>query len=581
MKGIKQIKDYRLIKELGRGANGVVYEAVDEKTNKMVAIKAISNDKINNPRLMEQFKKELKTLFRLSNKNIIKIIGVEKTINNVYLILEYCNGGTLYDYFKYYLKTFNTRLPESIVQKIIRQLIEGLKFMHKNNIIHRDIKLENILINFDDHINEYSDLSTEKTIRDLYKTYDLSNANITIKIADLGYARELENGMGANTICGTPITIAPEIVNLYSNSGKDSKYNSAIDIWSFGAVFYELLFGLSPFINNSQEGILRKIFNGVYTIPSDILISLESLYLLNGLLQFYPEKRLNWDQIAFHPFITKDFKKFKFIKLNTFIDSSKRIKLDGDFDSSNKFLVDTKDCRNFLWVIFKACGASLPFDLEELDKDTYEEILKDVIADQMLNEQDNQKAELVIDSQINNNQPLNNKVNVNINFKNINKEEVNKIQESYDNNKFEKINVHQEILNNESNFHLFNDNNTNYKNPKEVSNDGIRESDQFCLFEKDIFMKDKKKIQGIQKENPDEKVYSYNKQEIEYHQEDQKDFGISNLKITNLKSIEEINEDLIKESNFETKENYTYRINNSIKSKYPLQKDSEKSIKIY
>ena len=140
MKGIKQIKDYRLLKEVGRGANGVVYEAVDGKTNKLVAIKSIPNDKLSNARIMEQFKKELKTLYRLSHKNLIKIEGVEKTINNVYLVLEYCNGGSLYDYSCHYKKKYNKRIPELVVQKIIRQIIEGLKFMHKKNIIHRDIK---------------------------------------------------------------------------------------------------------------------------------------------------------------------------------------------------------------------------------------------------------------------------------------------------------------------------------------------------------------------------------------------------------------------------------------------------------
>lgn len=479
MKGIKQIKDYRLLKELGRGANGIVYEAVEDKSNKFVAIKAIPNDKLNNPRLMEQFKKELKTLYRLSHKNIIKIVGVEKTINNVYLILEYCNGGTLYDYSQYYKKTYKNRLPELIVQKIIKQVIEGLKFMHKNHIIHRDIKLENILINFDDQPNIYSENTLiNKSIKDLYNIYNLEKDNFTIKIADLGYARELEGGLGASTICGTPMTIAPEIVNIYSNDGRDSRYNSAIDLWSLGAVLYELLMGVSPFVGGSKEDIMRKVYSGMYEIPSNISVSIESIYLLNGLLQFYPQKRLNWDQIVFHPFINKDVKKFKYIKLNSIINPN-----DENINFDNKLIINSKDCSNFLWILFKATGASIPFELDELDKDTYEDVIKDVIANHMFidSEEHNDNSSIANINNIEAAYLHNNKSNIKANFNlvselekydekhpNINEEcNINKNNLTNKEN-LNKTNNNQlnQILNNESNFHIFQEND-NPKLPKE------------------------------------------------------------------------------------------------------------------
>lgn len=475
MKGIKQIKDYRLLKELGRGANGIVYEAVEDKSNKFVAIKSIPNDKLSNPRLMEQFKKELKTLYRLSHKNIIKIVGVEKTINNVYLILEYCNGGTLYDYSQFYKRTYKNRLPELIVQKIIKQVIEGLKFMHKNHIIHRDIKLENILINFDDQQNVYSENTLiNKSPKELYNMYSLEKDNFTIKIADLGYARELEGGLGASTICGTPMTIAPEIVNIYSNDGRDSKYNSAIDLWSLGAVLYELLMGVSPFVGGSKEDVMRKVYSGMYEIPSNISVSIESIYLLNGLLQFYPQKRLNWDQIVFHPFITKDVKKFKYIKLNSIINQNN----DDSIKYDNKLLINSKDCSNFLWILFKATGASLPFELDELDKDTYEEVIKDVIANHMFTDPEENHNNL---SNNNNNHLgaayLNNNNNndviseldlLNKRFHDINAEYdkgVNKIPVE---NVKKENNYQQPMLNNESNFHLFQDNKSLEKEKEEM-----------------------------------------------------------------------------------------------------------------
>ncbi len=504
MKGIKQIKDYRLIKEIGRGASGVVYEAIESKTNKFFAIKAIPFEKLNNPRVLEQFRKELKSLYGLSHKNIIKIVGVEKTINNIYLILEYCNGGTLYDYAQYYKRVNKSRLPELIVQKIIKQVIDGLKFMHKNNIIHRDIKLENILINFDNESNINSEISlNNKTPKELYSIYNLQKDNFTIKIADLGYSKELEGGLGASTICGTPMTIAPEVLKIYSINGRDSKYNSAIDLWSLGAVLYELLLGVSPFIGESKEDIMRKVLSGLYQIPSNILVSIESIYLLNGLLQFFPEKRLSWEQIVFHPFITKDVKKFKFIKLNTVADTE--INNDNIKENNqNMLLIDSKDCSNFLWILFKATGASLPFELSELDKDTYEEVIKDVLANQMFIDcEENRDDNDNIINNNNNNDNINydlqfkveymNKDNENINNGNYNINQVNipnkdiikqeNIQEKNFQNPTLINYANKEVFNNESDFHLFKDISEEKEKEKENGKEIEKEEEKFIVIE--------------------------------------------------------------------------------------------------
>ena len=101
-KGIKMIKNYRIIKEIGRGAMGEVFEAIDDKTQKLFAIKAIASKKINDAHAFESFRRELKLLHSLNHTNIIKINGIEKTANNIYLILEYANGGNLYHLFLLY-----------------------------------------------------------------------------------------------------------------------------------------------------------------------------------------------------------------------------------------------------------------------------------------------------------------------------------------------------------------------------------------------------------------------------------------------------------------------------------------------
>ena len=87
MKGIKQVKNYRLLKEIGKGTTGTVYEAVDDSNGKKYAIKSIPSAKLENKRILENFKRELKLLYGLNHNNIIKIAGIEKTVNNTYLAL--------------------------------------------------------------------------------------------------------------------------------------------------------------------------------------------------------------------------------------------------------------------------------------------------------------------------------------------------------------------------------------------------------------------------------------------------------------------------------------------------------------
>lgn len=359
MKGIKQIKNYRLIKEMGRGATAIVYEAVDDNNNQLVAVKAIPSQKLRDPRVMENFKRELRLLHGLNHKNIVKIKGVEKTVNNIYFILEYCNGGNLLDFMHAYKRVNNSQLPEKIVQKILRQLIEGLQYMHNNRTVHRDIKLENILLNFDESMNQVSAGGLPDKID--YKKVGFEN--FSIKIADLGYARELEGSGVASTICGTPITMAPDIINLFNgNSNKDNSYNNKVDLWSLGTITYELLIGQPPFYARNYQQLFEEVLNGKYNLPKNIKISVEAITFINGLLQFYPDKRMNWEEINKHPFITEDEKNFTFLDLHT---------VQSNFKNPEQLEMNTKDCDNFIWLNFKANNIAL----DKIDQSIYQDPL--------------------------------------------------------------------------------------------------------------------------------------------------------------------------------------------------------------
>ena len=372
MKGIKQINNFCLTRQIGKGATAIVYEGIDNKTNTIVAVKAIATAKFQDKRTSEYFRRELKLLRQLNHDNIIKIKGVEKTAHNLYLILEYCNGGNLLEYKVYYNKTKKAELNEFFIQKILRQLVNGLEYMHNNHTVHRDIKLENILLNFNKFPNTVKKDEQPKKVE--YSEVSL-NDSFTIKIADLGYARELEGAGMASTICGTPITMAPDIA-LNNNNKDKHEYNNKADLWSLGACTYELLIGQPPFYARTYQELFQQINNGKYTLPKNMKLSVEVITFINGLLQFYPEKRFDWEQIKNHPFIKNDVTTFHFIDLKT-------VK-EGD---AKNLELNTKNCDNFLWLNFKTDALNVNLDKVNVETVKEPELKKKIEENKIENEE--------------------------------------------------------------------------------------------------------------------------------------------------------------------------------------------------
>jgi len=351
MKGIKKIKNYRLIREIGKGAVGIVYEAVDDVNNKKFAVKSMATDKLKGNQeyeknMINSFKQELKILRNLDHHNIIKIFGVEKTNNNIYLILEYANGGNLYEYLNFYKKNYKAPLTEQIVQFLVRQISKGIEYMHKNNVTHRDIKLENILLHFPQVQGavDYQSVKIEEAI---------------VKIADLGYAKELQGDDVMKTICGTPMSMAPDIIKNYGNykSGSEKTYNSKVDLWSLGTITYELLFGVPPFFARTIEELFSQIMEGKYNMPQNSKVSIEAITFLNGLLQFNADLRIDWDEIKIHPFLVNKVRDFHLVDIEQVIPDK----------NNKKPQLDSKDPNNFLWVLLKPKD-NVVKDIVKLDK---------------------------------------------------------------------------------------------------------------------------------------------------------------------------------------------------------------------
>ena len=333
-KGYKQIRNYKLFDPpIGKGTTGIVYKAWDSKYNRLVAIKSIPSKYLSNEQKQKAFQNEVRALHQLKHKNIIKILSVEKTVNNTYLSLEYANYGTLEDLLQKYKSKYGTGIHEWLVQKLIIQLIDGLEYMHDKKHMHRDLKLENVLLNLPE---EYLKVSFENLENSSFEGLEL-------KIADLGYARELEANDLAGTLCGTPLFMPVEMVLNFKNINKKG-YKKSADIWSLGAITYNLIIGQPPFMGYNQTELFENIATGKYSYPKSCMLSIEAISFINGLISFNEEDRFTFKQMRQHPFIANHFTTFHPIDLN--IIPSNTLK-------NNSFEVDCKDKDNFLWVMYK------------------------------------------------------------------------------------------------------------------------------------------------------------------------------------------------------------------------------------
>lgn len=277
-------------KPIGKGSFATVYLGTD-KYNKFVAIKQISLSKIKST-YMDKFLRELDISMKLDHPNIVKCYEIFKTEKHWYIVNEYCDCGTLQDLSADLLK-HDPHQREYIVRKLLNELKDALKYLISNNIIHRDLKPSNILI--------------KKT----------SSNNYTIKLADFGFARYFTNEISdeghddmVNTLCGSPIYMAPELlINL--------KYNMKADLWSFGVIMYELLYGTNPYYFPKNITELRRLMiEKEITYPN--LFSIDCIDLMKSLLIIEPEKRINWKKFFLHQW---------FINLNT---------IKNDDDDENK-----------------------------------------------------------------------------------------------------------------------------------------------------------------------------------------------------------------------------------------------------
>lgn len=184
--------------------------------------------------------------------------------------MELCNAGDLER-----LKEARGRFSETEARIILQQLVSGFKEIYKQEVMHRDVKLANILVhlpneNFD-QINKIANpVQRKNAMKEKLKTLDLVKSGLLVKIADLGFARTLkapvgydEEGELAKTMCGTPLVMAPEVLH-----GK--QYNHKADVWSLGIIMFEMLTGFTPFTGYNRDDLARNLNKGTYKLPKEL-----------------------------------------------------------------------------------------------------------------------------------------------------------------------------------------------------------------------------------------------------------------------------------------------------------------------
>jgi len=206
----KSIGDYIIGKQIGEGAYAIVRDGINKKTSEKVAIKIYDAKRLKGGQKAKAVEREIKLLRKMKHKNIVGFHGAFRTTNHTYVVMEYIEGLNLRSYIR---NKENKRLSENEARGLFRQILEGVSYCHKHEIAHRDIKLENIL---------------------------LDNRGI-IKIIDFGFSTCIPNDQKLKLFCGTPSYMSPEIVSKKEYCGPPA------DVWALGILLYSCLTGVFPF----------------------------------------------------------------------------------------------------------------------------------------------------------------------------------------------------------------------------------------------------------------------------------------------------------------------------------------------
>ncbi|XP_029429395.1 NUAK family SNF1-like kinase 2 [Rhinatrema bivittatum] len=256
---------YEFLETLGKGTYGKVKRA-RERSGRLVAIKSIRKDRIKDEEDLVHIRREIEVMSSLSHPHIISIYEVFENSSKIVIVMEYASGGDLYDYI-----SERQRLTEQEARHVFRQIVSAMYYCHKNGIVHRDLKLENILLDL----------------------------NGSVKIADFGLSNVYQHDRYLQTYCGSPLYASPEIVNGRPYKGPE------VDSWSLGVLLYILVHGAMPFDGQDYRNLVKQISSGEYRDPGT---PSEACGLIRWMLMVNPDRRATIEDIANHWWVNWGYK---------------------------------------------------------------------------------------------------------------------------------------------------------------------------------------------------------------------------------------------------------------------------------
>ncbi|CAD8148430.1 unnamed protein product [Paramecium octaurelia] len=267
----KSIGQYQidLTSSLGKGSFGEVYIGKDTKTQEILAIK-VTSLKGNEKQIDQTIKlcqNECQIMQRLNHPNLVKFHQLQRTQNNVYFMMEYCEGGTLNQYIERKCNKSQLKyLAETEARIILSQIVNGYQEMYNQNIVHRDLKPSNILIN-----------------------------KGVAKISDFGFSKILNDfdNQILMTFAGTPLYMSPQILTQQLSR----QYSTKTDIWSLGIIFYEVLYGQTPWKASSINELMMKIQSVPIRFPATPRVSDQMKQIISKMLIVDEKDRMSWDEL--------------------------------------------------------------------------------------------------------------------------------------------------------------------------------------------------------------------------------------------------------------------------------------------
>ncbi|XP_050430680.1 NUAK family SNF1-like kinase 1 isoform X2 [Adelges cooleyi] len=256
---------FDVLKKLGEGSCGKVQLGICKETEQLVAIKTIRKRKIETEADLIRIRREIQIMSSVRHPNIIHIYEVFENREKIVLVMEYAAGGELYDFL-----SEKKVLAEEEARRIFRQVAIAIFYCHKHNICHRDLKLENILLD------------------------EQGNA----KIADFGLSNVFNHKALLSTYCGSPLYASPEIVTGTPYHGPE------VDCWSLGVLLYTLVYGTMPFDGSNFKRLVRQISQGEYYEPKN---PSRASPLIAKMMTVNPNVRADIHTICSHEWLNKDF----------------------------------------------------------------------------------------------------------------------------------------------------------------------------------------------------------------------------------------------------------------------------------